>query len=94
MDRETGRSRGFGFVEIADEAMGQKAIDELNGAEYDGKVLPWMWLNREKIDQTVEVAEDITEVAEVAEVIIQTEGIKMLYILKKRGLETSLFSCF
>ena len=39
MDRETGRSRGFGFVEIADEAMGQKAIDELNGAEYDGKVI-------------------------------------------------------
>ena len=39
MDRETGRSRGFGFVEIAAEAMGQKAIDELNGAEYDGKVI-------------------------------------------------------
>jgi hypothetical protein len=39
MDRESGRSRGFGFVEIADEAMGQKAIDELNGAEYDGKVI-------------------------------------------------------
>ena len=37
MDRETGRSRGFGFVEIADEAMGQKAIDELNGAEYEGR---------------------------------------------------------
>ena len=53
-----------------------------------------MWLNREKIDQTVEVAEDITEVAEVAEVIIQTEDIKILYILKERGLETSLFSCF
>ena len=39
MDRESGRSRGFGFVELADDAMGQKAIDELNGAEYDGKVI-------------------------------------------------------
>lgn len=27
------------FVEISDDAMGQKAIDELNGAEYDGKVI-------------------------------------------------------
>lgn len=38
-DRETGKSRGFGFVEIADDAQGQKAIDELNQAEYDGKVI-------------------------------------------------------
>lgn len=38
-DRETGRSRGFGFVEMAVEAEGQKAIDELNGAEYDQKVI-------------------------------------------------------
>jgi RNA recognition motif-containing protein len=38
-DRETGRSRGFGFVEMPNEAEGQKAIDELNGVEYDGKVI-------------------------------------------------------
>ena len=38
-DRETGRSRGFGFVEMANETEGQKAIDELNGAEYDQKVI-------------------------------------------------------
>lgn len=36
-DRETGRSRGFGFVEMADGADGQKAIDELNGKEVDGR---------------------------------------------------------
>lgn len=39
MDRETGRSRGFGFVEMPDNGQGQKAIDELNQAEYDGKVI-------------------------------------------------------
>ena len=33
-DRETGRSRGFGFVEMTNDTEGQKAIDELNGAEY------------------------------------------------------------
>lgn len=36
-DRETGRSRGFGFVEMPNDSEGQKAIDELNEAEYDGK---------------------------------------------------------
>lgn len=38
-DRETGRSRGFGFVEMPNDADGQKAIDELNGVEYDSKVI-------------------------------------------------------
>jgi RNA recognition motif-containing protein len=38
-DKLTGRSRGFGFVEMADNAQGQKAIDELNQCEYDGKVI-------------------------------------------------------
>lgn len=39
MDRATGRSKGYGFVELADNAAGQKAIDELNGAEYDGRTI-------------------------------------------------------
>lgn len=37
MDRESGRSKGFGFVEFADEANNQKAIDQLNGKELDGR---------------------------------------------------------
>ena len=38
-DRETGRSRGFGFVEMADEAGGQAAIEGCNGLEIDGREL-------------------------------------------------------
>lgn len=37
MDRMTGRSRGFGFVEMADDAGTQKAIDTINGMEIDGR---------------------------------------------------------
>jgi len=39
MDRDTGRSKGYGFVEMNDETAGMKAIDELNGAEYDGRTI-------------------------------------------------------
>ena len=38
-DRETGEPRGFGFVEMPNEAEALKAIKELNEAEYDGKVI-------------------------------------------------------
>nr|WP_315027861.1 RNA-binding protein [uncultured Chryseobacterium sp.] len=37
-DRETGRSRGFGFVEMGDEE-GQQAIEALNQKEFNGKTL-------------------------------------------------------
>lgn len=37
MDKMTGRSRGFGFVEMADEAGAKKAIAELNGSEVAGR---------------------------------------------------------
>lgn len=38
-DRMTGRSRGFGFVEMADEAGAQAAIDRWDGKEFDGRTL-------------------------------------------------------
>ncbi|KAA6330792.1 hypothetical protein EZS27_020538 [termite gut metagenome] len=38
-DRETGRSKGYGFVEMEDETAGNKAIEELNETEVDGKTI-------------------------------------------------------
>lgn len=38
-DRETGRSKGFGFVEIENEAAAQTAIDTLDGTEINGRTV-------------------------------------------------------
>ena len=38
-DRETGRSRGFGFVEMPDNRAAQSAIDALNGTPVAGRAL-------------------------------------------------------
>ena len=38
-DRETGRSRGFGFVEMSSKSEGEAAISGLNGKEVDGRAL-------------------------------------------------------
>jgi RNA recognition motif-containing protein len=38
-DRETGRSRGFGFVEMSSKEEAQAAISTLNGKEVDGRAL-------------------------------------------------------
>lgn len=38
-DRETGRSRGFGFVEMPNDAEGQAAIDALDGTDFEGKTI-------------------------------------------------------
>src|SRR5262249_16099746 len=39
MDRDTGRSKGFGFVEMGSDAEAQAAITALNGAEIEGRTL-------------------------------------------------------
>lgn len=38
-DRETGRSRGFGFIEMSTKEEGANAISTLNGKEIDGRAL-------------------------------------------------------
>ena len=38
-DRETGKSKGFGFVEMGNDAQAKQAIEELNGAEYEGHTM-------------------------------------------------------
>ena len=46
-DRDTGRSRGFGFVEMDDDSAGKSAIEALDGSELEGRTLrvnearPW-----------------------------------------------------
>jgi RNA recognition motif-containing protein len=38
-DKFSGRSKGFGFIEMPDEEKAKKAIEELNGAEIDGRAI-------------------------------------------------------
>ena len=38
-DRDTGRSRGFGFVEMSSKEEGERAIAELDGKDFDGRQL-------------------------------------------------------
>ena len=39
MDRDTGKSRGFGFVEMPDDTQGKAAIEALNGKDFGGRYL-------------------------------------------------------
>ena len=38
-DRQTGRSRGFGFVEMSNDEEARKAIEEANGRDFEGRTL-------------------------------------------------------
>ncbi|HWB23917.1 MAG TPA: RNA-binding protein [Chitinophagaceae bacterium] len=39
MDKYTNRSKGFGFVEMPDDAAGEKAISQLNGSQFQGRTV-------------------------------------------------------
>ena len=39
LDKATGKSRGFAFVEMSDDVAAKKAIEELDGATVDGRVI-------------------------------------------------------
>ncbi len=39
MDRDTGRPKGFGFVEMSNDAEAKKAIENLNGKDFMGRTL-------------------------------------------------------
>jgi RNA recognition motif-containing protein len=39
IDRDSGRSKGFGFVEMSTDAEAQAAISQCNGADYDGRAM-------------------------------------------------------
>lgn len=39
LDKFSGRSRGYGFATLKDDAMANKAIEELNGKEFDGRAI-------------------------------------------------------
>lgn len=39
MDRDTGRSKGFGFVEMSTDAEAADAINKFNGADYEGRAM-------------------------------------------------------
>ncbi len=38
-DRDSGRSKGFGFVEMSDDSAAKEAIEKLNGTEMDGRTI-------------------------------------------------------
>jgi RNA recognition motif-containing protein len=42
MDRESGKSRGFGFIEMSSEAEGKEAMQALNNKEIEGRACPFL----------------------------------------------------
>lgn len=74
-DRETGRSRGFGFVEMPNDEEGQAAINALNNTDFEGKTLSVSIARSRKTvaSQAVTIAAAITAVATM--VVVTTETV-------------------
>lgn len=51
VDRYTGKSRGFAFIEMSDDSSGQAAIDAVNGADFGGRQLKVTKANRSAGDR-------------------------------------------
>ena len=62
MDRETGRSRGFGFVEMSNDDEASAVVKELDGKEIDGRVVRVSEVNRRKMAAEAEAVEADVEV--------------------------------
>jgi cleavage stimulation factor subunit 2 len=45
-DRQTNRPKGFGFCEFADQSGAQNAVNQLNGSDFNGRVLRVNWANK------------------------------------------------
>ena len=58
-DRETGRSKGFGFVEMPDDENAQKAITGLNGAEVKGRSIAVSQAEEKKPNIMFELEQDV-----------------------------------
>ena len=58
-ERETGRSKGFGFVEMPDDENAARAIEDLNGVEIEGKIIVVKKPNQENKMAAQEIRKDL-----------------------------------
>lgn len=81
MDKETGNSKCFGFVEMEDETEGFNAINALNETEFQGRKSLWKRLDPEKKVATTEV-KDSQEKEDLIRIVKneKTESLKKLSV--------------
>jgi RNA recognition motif-containing protein len=88
MDKETGKSRGFGFVEMGTDKEAQKAIEELHGTQLSGRELivrgavPEGSLTKEGISQTAKSLDEFIETATIGTEMKFTIGKKQFTLIR------------